>query len=40
MPHRVLVTDLDNTLYDWVTYFANAFLSYGGCRLPDSRASP
>jgi FMN phosphatase YigB (HAD superfamily) len=23
--HRVLVTDLDNTLYDWVTYFATAF---------------
>lgn len=22
---RLLITDLDNTLYDWVTYFANAF---------------
>lgn len=22
---RLLVTDLDNTLYDWVTFFANAF---------------
>ena len=25
MRHRMLVTDLDNTLYDWVTYFATAF---------------
>jgi FMN phosphatase YigB (HAD superfamily) len=22
---RLLITDLDNTLYDWVTYFANSF---------------
>ena len=22
---RMLITDLDNTLYDWVTFFANAF---------------
>jgi phosphoglycolate phosphatase len=25
MPSRVLITDLDNTLYDWVTFFAHAF---------------
>lgn len=25
MPMRLLITDLDNTLYDWVTYFANSF---------------
>ena len=24
---RLLITDLDNTLYDWVTYFANSFLA-------------
>jgi FMN phosphatase YigB (HAD superfamily) len=24
-PVRLLITDLDNTLYDWVTYFASAF---------------
>jgi len=22
---RLLITDLDNTLYDWITYFANSF---------------
>jgi phosphoglycolate phosphatase len=25
MKHRVLITDLDNTLYDWVTFFSTAF---------------
>jgi FMN phosphatase YigB (HAD superfamily) len=25
MPSRALITDLDNTLYDWVTFFAHAF---------------
>jgi FMN phosphatase YigB (HAD superfamily) len=25
VPPRLLVTDLDNTLYDWVTYFVTAF---------------
>jgi FMN phosphatase YigB (HAD superfamily) len=25
MPIRLVITDLDNTLYDWVTYFAHSF---------------
>jgi FMN phosphatase YigB (HAD superfamily) len=24
-PKRLLITDLDNTLYDWVTFFAKSF---------------
>ena len=27
---QLLVTDLDNTLYDWVTFFANAFYDMVG----------
>jgi len=25
MPQKLLITDLDNTLYDWVTYFSTSF---------------
>lgn len=27
MKYRLLITDLDNTLYDWVTFFSTAFMS-------------
>jgi phosphoglycolate phosphatase len=30
MQHRLLITDLDNTLYDWVTFFAASFRNMVG----------
>lgn len=30
MQQKLLITDLDNTLYDWVTFFSAAFRSMVG----------